>query len=273
MNAKYVRGEDILITYLDLCGTKYVYDNFELDQQIERITLVISKVLEGIDNNFGERKNSLYVHMYADSVVIAEKERDSIKNCVDMFIELMLKLQYEILMASESLAHSIKANTYVIEPPFMPILSRSLIKRGKYYGIITNELQNKMDNLFSNFSLVGGASIVEMDSDLKGLPMGTYIENSILSELHIGKDRLIDVGGNQIKFVRPLRDFDSLRSIFSTDIKNRPEDIDTWCRRLIEGAENNDEFKGKLIPWLDAVQGRRDFIARRKDGGHCPPKA
>ena len=90
MNAKYVRGEDILITYLDLCGTKYVYDNFELDQQIERITLVISKVLEGIDNNFGERKNSLYVHMYADSVVIAEKERDSIKNCVDMFIELML---------------------------------------------------------------------------------------------------------------------------------------------------------------------------------------
>ena len=71
INAKYVYGEDLLIAYLDLCGTKYVYDNFELDQQIERITLVISKVLEGIDNNFGERKDSLYVHMYADSFVIS----------------------------------------------------------------------------------------------------------------------------------------------------------------------------------------------------------
>ena len=63
MNAKYIRGKDILIAYLDICGTKYVYDNFDLDQQIERITRVISKVLECIDNSFGERKNSLYIHM------------------------------------------------------------------------------------------------------------------------------------------------------------------------------------------------------------------
>jgi hypothetical protein len=259
MNAKYVYGSDLLIAYLDLCGTKYVYDNFDLSQQIERITRVISKVLEGIDNTFGQRKTSLYVHMYADSVVIAEKERDSIENCSDKFVKLMLKLQYEIIIESQSLAHSVKTDTHVIEPPFMPILSRSLIKRGKYYGIITSELQNKMDDVFSNFSLVGGASIVEMDRDLKGLPMGTYIDNSILSELHIEKDRLIDVEGCQIKFVRPLKDFDSLRSIFSKDAK----DIDTLCSQLIESTEDKATFKSKLIPWLDAVQGRSNFIARR----------
>lgn len=264
MNAKYVYGGDILIAYLDLCGTKYVYDNFELSQQIERSTLVISKVLEGIDNRFGDRKKSLYVHMYADSVVIANKERDSIENCADKFTELMLKLQYEILMESESLAHSVKANTHVIEPPFMPILSRSLIKRGDYYGIITSEFQDKMDVVFFNFSLVGGASIVEMDHNLKGLPMGTYIDNSIISELHIKEDRLVDVEGNLIKFVKQPPNFDSSRSIFSTDIKDRPEDIDTWCKRLIESTGNNDDFKSKLIPWLDVVQGRRDFIARRQ---------
>lgn len=259
MNAKYVYGGDLLIAYLDLCGTKYVYDNFDLDQQVERITRVISKVLDGIDNSFGERKNSLYVHMYADSVVIAEKKRDSIENCADKFIELMLKLQYEILMDSESLAHSVESNTDVIEPPFMPILSRSLIRRGEYYGILTSEFQNNMDNVFSNFSLVGGASIFKMDRNLKGLPMGTYIDNSILSELHIEKDRLVDVRGNEIKFVKQPPKFDSLRSIFSGS-----KDIDTWCMRLIESTGNSEDFKSKLIPWLDAVQGRRDFIARRK---------
>ena len=265
INAKYVYGEDLLIAYLDLCGTKYVYDNFDLNQQIERITRVISKVLECIDNSFGGRKNSLYVHMYADSVVMAEKERDSIEKCADKFLELMLKLQYEILMASESLAHSVNTNTYVIEPPFMPILSRSLIKRGEYYGIITRELQTDIEDVSSNFSLVGGASIVEMDRNLQGLPMGTYIDNSIISELHIEEDRLLNVKGSQIKFVKPLKGFDSLRSIFSTDIKNRPEDIDTWCRRLTESTEDKATFKSKLIPWLDAVQCRRNLIVRRKE--------
>lgn len=265
MDAKYIRRKDILIAYLDLCGTKYVYDNFDLDQQIERIKIVISKVLECIDNSFGERKNSLYIHMYADSVVIAEKERDSIKNCADKLTELMLKLQYEILIDSESLSHSVKANTHVIEPPFMPILSRSLIKRGEYYGIITRELQTDIEDVSSNFSLVGGASIVEMDRNLQGLPMGTYIDNSIISELHIEEDRLLNVKGSQIKFVKPLKGFDSLRSIFSTDIKNRPEDIDTWCRRLTESTEDKATFKSKLIPWLDAVQCRRNLIVRRKE--------
>lgn len=264
IDAKHVYGKDLLIAYLDLCGTKYVYESFELGQQVERIERVISKVLEGIDNSFGDRKKLLYIHMYADSVVIVEKERDSIENCADKFTELMLKLQYGILMDSESLALRVKTDTHVIEPPFMPILSRSLIKRGEYYGIITHELQIDIEDVSSNFSLVGGTSIVEMDRNLQDLPMGTYIDNSIISEIHIEKDRLVNVKGNQIKFVKQPKNFDSLRSISSTDIKNRPEDFETWCRRLIESTGNSEDFKSKLIPWLDVVQGRRDFIARRK---------
>lgn len=221
------------------------------------------RVLECLDNAFGESKSSLYVHMFADSLVIAEKEKKIIETSTDKFLKLMLDIQYGILIDSETLAHRVEVDNPTIEPPFMPVLSRALIKRGEYYGIITSEFQNDIDNLFSNFSLVGGDSIVDMDRDLQGLPMGTYINNSIISELHIEKDRFVDVDGGQLKFIKPPEGFDFLRSMFSTDVNNRPEDIDVWCRRLIESTEDNAYFKSKIIPWLDALQGRRDLIARR----------
>ncbi len=259
LDAKYVYGEDILIAYLDLCGTKFVYSKFVLKQQIERISQVISNVFVALDNFFGESKSSFYVHMYADSVIIAEKEKGVIKNCANKFLKLMLNVQYQVLNDSEFLEYKDKENDSK-QRLFMPTLSRSLIKRGKYYGIITKVFQTNINDVFSNFSLIGGSSIVEMDDSLQGLPMGTYIDNSIVNELEIEGNRLIDVEGNQLKFIKPPSGFDDLRSIFSSNIKKRPEDIDIWGRRLIESTGNNSNFKSKLIPWIDTIQGRRHFI-------------
>lgn len=134
--------------------------------------------------------------------------------------------------------------------------------KGEYYGIISSDFQNNISDIVSNFSLVGGSSIVEMDRNLRGLPMGTYVDNTIITELHIERDRFVEVWGGQLKFVKPRQDFDFLRSMFSTDINNRPENIEAWCQRLIESTEHNSDFKSKIVPWLDAIRGRRDFIAR-----------
>ena len=255
LNAKYIYGDELLISYLDLCGTKFVYSKFGLDEQIERIGLVINKVLENIENTLGENKEFVYVHMYADSVVVAERPESTIKKCADVFLKLMLDIQYQILIGSESLQTQKAPDSSDELSLFMPTLSRALIKRGRYYGLIT-AFETNIENNFSNFSLVGGPAIVEMNEMLEGLPMGVYIDNSIVGELTLTQDRLLDVNVNGLKFVKPPPDFDSLRSQFSSD-------IDDWVKQLIELADNNIDFKSKLIPWVDAVQGRRSMIAKR----------
>lgn len=260
MKAKYMFGDNLLISYLDLCGTKFIYSNSSLDEQIERISMVISEVLSGVENTFGDKKESLFVHAYADSVVIAERPSSRIDT--DKLVTLMLKLQYNLLTNSESL--KIQRADNISKAIYMPILTRSLVKRGKYYGLIT-AFDTNIDNLFTNFSLIGGPSIVEMDNTLQGLPMGTYVDAAITSDLNADLE-LFDVMGDKIKFVKPTRGFDDLRSIFSSDINNRPENIDDWGKRLIESADNNIDLKSKLIPWLEAIQGRRSLIAKRAKG-------
>jgi hypothetical protein len=98
INAKYIYGDKLLISYLDLCGTKSAYCKLHFEQQIERISQIIIKVLENIENTFNEDKQFLYVHMYADSVVIAERPESKIKDCADKLLKLMLDIQYQILI-------------------------------------------------------------------------------------------------------------------------------------------------------------------------------
>ncbi len=242
LHGKFVHGKDLLIAYLDLCGTKFIYSKFELAQQIEWISRVVNQVRGDIDNVFGDKKNLLCFHMFTDSLVMAEKERKVIENSADRFLNLMLNVQYDILMNSEL---------------HIPTLSRALIKRGAYYGMIFTESQ-PIEEAFMNFSIVGGSTVVEMDATLEGLPMGVYIDDAIAGELHVDKNRLIDVEGNPLKFVKPSQDSDFMRSVFSWD-----KGIGDWGKRLIDFSDNNPEFKNKLAPWIDAILGRRHSIGKR----------
>jgi hypothetical protein len=243
LQGKFIQGRDFLIAYLDLCGTKSIYSKFELAQQIEWISEIINTVREDMDNMFGNKKNLLYLHMFTDSLVMVEKERNVIENSADKFLKFMLKIQYDILLNSER---------------DIPTLSRAMIKRGEYYGMILSESQT-IEEAFMNFSIVGGSTVVEMDETLKGLPMGVYIDDSITGELQLDKNRLIDVDGNPLKFVKPSQDSDFMRSVFSLD-----KGIEDWGKRLINFSDNNPEFKTKLIPWIDAILGRRRSIGKRQ---------
>ena|SRR2546425_4490960 len=243
LGAKWIKGEDNLLAFLDLLGTKEFYQNHDLNQQMERISQLISSLLEGLEDRFEEleRKQFLYVHMYGDSIVIAEKEKGAIANCADKLIQLMLGVQYKVLIDS---SHT---------------LSRALVRRGPYYGMICGDDQTSLESLCWNFSLVGGAALVEMDkTQLCGLPVGTYIDRSIIGETQIAENRLIVVDDDSLRFVKPKADFDFLRSTL-----NGPQSIDDWVSQLIEESDNNEVFGKKLIPWGDAVQGRCNSIQRQ----------
>ncbi len=260
-----VSGKDFLLAYLDLTGTKRFYENSELPEQIERISQVVSAVHAEIDNTFEENKTNLFVHMYADSIVIAEK--NPIERCAQKLVELMLKVQYQVLMDSQFNKFKAKDSE---EDKLMPTPSRALVKRGPYYGMICSEIQQSVDNIFSNFSLVGGSAIVEMNQALEGLPMGTYIAASLITEAGIEKERLIDITNESgSKFVKPKDGFDSLRSTLSP-VRNGSADIKDWVEQLIRSSGNDKHFKSKITPWVDAVRGAGQSICRTQN--YCHPR-
>ena len=266
LNCRHVSDENFLLAYLDLTGTKHFYENSELDEQIERIAKVVCTVYGEIDSTFDGDKTNLFVHMYADSLVIAEK--NPIERCAQKLVNLMLKVQRQVLL--DSLSNKFKAKASE-KPKFMPTLSRALVKRGPYYGMICGERQQSIDNIFSNFSLVGGSAIIGMDKALKGLPMGTYIEASLITEAGIEQERLIDVTNKNgsrfdvLSFVKPGERFDFIRSTLSP-AHNSPADIKAWVEQMIERSGNDEHFRRKITPWVDAVRGSRQSICRR---GEC----
>jgi len=264
LNCRYVSDEKLLLAYLDLTGTKHFYENSELPEQINRISQVVGAVHAEIENTFEEDKTNLFVHMYADSLVIAQK--NLIEGCAKRLVELMLKVQYQVLTNSQF--NKVKAKDSVGNR-LMPTLSRALIKRGPYYGMICSEMQQSIDNIFSNFSLVGGSAIIEMNKALEGLPMGTYIDAALITEAGIEQERLIDIT-NEIgsKFVKPGDGFDFLRSTLSS-VQNGPADIKDWVEQLIKLTGNDKHFRNKITPWVDVVSGACQSICRTHS--YCHP--
>lgn len=125
LSCRHVSGESILLAYLDLIGTTDFYEKSELPEQIGRISKVVGAVNTEIDNTFEENKTNLFVHMYADSLVIAEK--NLIEGCARKLVELMLKVQYQVLLDSQFIKVRAKATG---EGILLPTLSRALVKRG-----------------------------------------------------------------------------------------------------------------------------------------------
>lgn len=264
LGCRDVWGENHLLAYLDLTGTKHFYENSELPEQIERIQQVISVVHEEIENDFGADKTNLFVHMYADSLVIAQKN-ELIENCPGKFVELMLKVQRLVLIESQSNKLKTKVSE---EQKFMPTLSRALVKRGPYYGMICSEMQQSIDSIFSNFSLVGGSAIIAMNNALEGLPMGTYIDASLITETGIEQERLIGITNESgSKFVKPKERFDFWRRTFP--IQGGPVDIKVWVEQMIERSGNDQCFRDKISPWVDAVGGACQSICRTHS--YCHP--
>jgi hypothetical protein len=234
LKARWIADEerDILIGFLDLCGTKAVYRKLSLKNQVSRITKVVSKVSVELSNAFGKNQESLYVHMFADSVVIAERSTKDSGVSLNKLLYYFLRVQFDLLLQDRS----------------QPILCRCMVRKGKYYGIC-------FDQSPINFSLVGGPTIIEMDKELEGLPAGVYIDHSLAPEFADQK-RLIAVEGDRLKFVNPPEDFLSFHFLFSDH-----DNVDQWVEEMIE-ASQDENFTRKIKPWADTVAGRSKLIQR-----------
>jgi hypothetical protein len=236
MYAKFIAEEEVLIGVLDLCGTTAMYERLDLKKQVDRISHVVGDVWTELSNTFGESQKSLYVHLFADSVVIAQRSRKDPDDCLNKLVRYLLTLQFQMLRYNP------------------PALCRSMVRKGKYYGILFNH-ETKIDDILMNFSLVGGPTIVAMDKELKGLPTGVYIDRSLALEYE-ESTKLVQVEAARLDFVKPPENFLSFEEIFGN------HDLDQWVEELIEASEHNEHFINKIKPWQDAVAGRSALIRR-----------
>jgi hypothetical protein len=157
IEGRRISHDDVLLGFMDLCGSKQVYTTWPLKDQIARVENVVSKAWVELFNAFGEETESLYVHMFADSLVIAERRK---------FVSIDKLVHY---------FHSVQHKLMRCDPP---ILVRCMIRRGAYYGICFDQSQ-EINGLSMNLSLVGGPTVIQMDRELEGLPAGVYIDNSL----------------------------------------------------------------------------------------------
>lgn len=241
LSAKHIASDNVLVGYLDLCGTKVVYATLELEEQVERVSLAISSAWTELSNVFGTAQQSLYVHMFADSLVVAQRNNKDPSDCLNKLVEYFLSVQFKMLQESQS--------------GKIPILSRCMVKKGRYYGLLFEQVGSKLDDINLNFSLVGGPTIVEMDDSLEGLPVGVYIDQALASQ-YSDPSRLVPVEGEPMVFVKPPESFISFERLFGN------HDFDTWIDGMIDRSSSDQEFKNKLKPWADAIQNKSPSIRR-----------
>ena len=241
LSAKHIASNDVLIGYLDLCGTKVVYTTLKLEEQLERVIVAVSNAWIELSNVFGTGQQSLYVHMFANSLVVAQRDKKAPDDCLNKLVEYFVSVQFKMLQKSQF--HKI------------PILSRCMVKKGRYYGVLFEQLGSKLDDIILNFSLVGGPTVVEMNKLLEGLPVGVYIDQSLASQ-YADPSRLVPVEGEQLAFVKPPETFISFERLFGN------HDFDTWIDEMIDRSNSDQEFKNKLKPWADAIQNRSTSIQR-----------
>lgn len=241
LNAKYIANDDVLIGYLDLCGTKTAYKKLNLKEQVNRIHVAVSNAWIELSNAFDTGQQSLFVHMFADSLVIAQRSKKEPEDCLTKLVNYFLTVQSQMLRHSDSSK--------------MPILSRAVIKRGQYYGMLFEQLGSKIDDIILNFSLVGGPTIVEMDKLLKSLPVGVYIDRSLAAQYR-SSNGLVPVEQEPLAFVKQPEAFISFERSFGD------QPLDEWVEEMIARSGNDPEFRDKLKPWADAIQNRLTSIRR-----------
>ncbi|MEO5954839.1 MAG: hypothetical protein ABIR36_03985, partial [Nitrospiraceae bacterium] len=55
--------------------------------------------------------------------------------------------------------------------------------------------------------------------------------------------------------------FDFIRSTFAPN-QNNPVDIKDWIDHLIKLSGNDEHFRNKITPWVDAGRGARPSVCR-----------
>lgn len=262
MNIYSYGNKKALLAYIDLLGTRLVYEEMHmtLEKQAERLYMSLLAIFSTeFQNTFSEQeiRENFYVNIYADSIMICSKI--DTKDIIEKLIKFLLKFQWNLIFEAI--------------PDNNPIPSRALIDRQPFFSIrIESPEVNSILNCESTTcSLCGGKGMVSMDKELKGLPVGVYISENIKDNLRIELlERVAFVKGEQLYFFRQEDgDIDFLflplvQSSICSPIKGKT--LNEIMERLFPDSLPFDIRVRVWKQWIDIHERKADEILRYGSG-------
>ena len=178
---------DALIAFIDLLGTRKLYENTPTENQANK---VLYALLGEFDIKFSdyfsaeERKENFDVSIFADSIVISE--RLSTSNIIERLVDFLLSYQESILGNFDS-------------------PSRAILIKDSFFSFKINNITTEsiLGSPYTTISLCGGKGVRIADKCLKGLPIGVYVTDNIKKDLSADQQsRGIPVRGEALSFIK-----------------------------------------------------------------------
>ncbi len=239
-----------LIAFIDLLGTKKLYESPPTEEQAKKI---LRALLVEFDISFSEyfgkeSKDNFDISIFADSIVI--NMRRKLVNIVERLFDFLLCYQQQLMLNCK-----IPSRAIVTEDAFfsfkMTRASPESILRSKY----------------TNVSLCGGKGIKFANDKLKGLPIGVYATDKIRGDLSRKQnERIIRVQDDDLFFIKQSIDVVHFLPDNTIDmLLSRPDATKEDIENSLKDANFDEDALKKWLPWFLVHMRRQDEITRESD--------
>jgi hypothetical protein len=138
--------------------------------------------------------------------------------------------------------------------------SRILVGKAKYFSLPIKAYRDKsiLGSKYTSVSLCGGHGLIDMDTKLKKLPIGLYINEDLVKESNIHNKRLIKTSDDLVFIKQEDESINFYMNFSRGDVTLRKLVADLLARSLIK----DDKARRKWDLWISAHEGSLDFIKK-----------
>lgn len=242
-----------LIVFIDLLGTKNLYESPPTEEQAKKILRALLVELDiSFSEYFGkESQDNFDISIFADSIVInVINMRRKLVNIVERLVDFLLDYQQQLLLNCKLASRAI-----ITEDAFFSFK----MTRASPESILSSE--------YTNVSLCGGKGIKFANDKLKGLPIGVYVTDKIRADLSKGQNkRIIKVQDDDLFFIKQaIDDVHFLPDKTIDMLLNRPDATKEDIENSLKAANFDEDALKKWLPWFLVHIGRQDEITRESN--------
>lgn len=246
-------NDNAVLAYIDLCGTTTLYEeNIEpLKEQAERLyNALLDSFMNALQEEYTaeEIKEGFYINAYADSIMLCPRKKTLYTDKIKRLVKMLLRFQWLLILEHEAI-------------PF-----RAIIAKDRYFSLhIDSDSVSDNSILKSKYfdvSLCGGNGMISLDKRLKGLPIGTYIEKSLMEGIDFDKSRLLEVEGENLFFVKQAKDVIQNHLLVSMSAEDREQVINSENSSLRFDRKYFPNGHDKWEQWLLAHESKIETIKK-----------
>jgi hypothetical protein len=246
---KRVLENEALIAFIDLLGTRKLYENIPTEKQAKKI---LYGLLSRFDIKFAQRfkgiEQNFDVSIFSDSILISE--RKTTLRIIEKLVEFLLCYQADLFL-------------------YLDLLSRAVVIKDSFFSLKMTDPspESILGSPYTSVSLFGGKS-VKAEDYLKGLPMGVYVSRAIEKDLSAEqKKRVVAIRNDKnLVFIKQKHDIvhflpDKYEMTFVL-LNRRPNADNKAILDSLKACDSDKDRLKKLKPWVLVHRGKQKQIIK-----------